>query len=84
MVQFDTATVPRDAVVISADQQLGEARYVHPGMSEGIARAEPERLVNMALGFLGATEIKLGETNTRMSEGQISIQRQRPLAMGNA
>src|SRR5262249_9163530 len=83
-VQFDTATVPHDSVLVSTDQQLGDAREVHPGISEAIARAKPERFVNMALGFLGATKIKLGETNICVSGGQISIQRQRALAFGNA
>ena len=38
----------------------------------------------MSFGFFGATDKNLGETDVPVSGGQVRIQRQRPLELGDA
>ena len=42
-----------------------------------------QRLSYMALGFLGMTDVQLGDTNDRMGGGQVRIQRQRSIQLFN-
>ena len=65
-------------------RQLGDARMRHPDYRRGVARTEAERTLYMSLGFLAATDKILGVTDLCVSEGKISIQRQGPLAFGDA
>ena len=62
-VDFDGAPEPRDRLLVSAELQLGEARESHPGHDFHIARTEAESLLDMALGFLAATQEMLGEAD---------------------
>ena len=70
-----------DRLLVVAEMQLGQAREQHPEIAVRIARLEAKRLVDMSLGFLGATDEIFGETDLSVSGGQISIQRQRPLGI---
>ena len=63
---------------------LAKPTNMHPPEGGDIAGRETERLVDMGLGFRAATQKKLGQTDERVRAGQISIQRQRPLAFSNA
>ena len=49
-----------------------------------IARAEAQGLENMSLGLFGATDESLTESDTGVGRGEISVQRQRVLAFGDA
>src|SRR5260370_11446952 len=66
-VHLDGATQPRDRLLVSAKQQFGEAGVHHPAIGARIARTEAKRLLDMALGFLAATHIILGETDSSVS-----------------
>ena len=64
--------------------ELRHARVSHPDISERIARTEPQRLSNVSLGFFGATDKYLTKSDSGMSVGEISIQRQRMFTFGDA
>ncbi len=49
-------------------------------MSRGLS---PESLFNSSFGFFGATQEPFGHSDVAMGNGQISVKRQRPLALGD-
>ena len=55
-----------------------------PRIGRHIARAQAKRLVDVSLGFLGATGKDLAKSDEGMRVGEIAIQRQRMLAFGDA
>ena len=73
-VGFDASAQPSNRFHVGAEKQLGETDVHQPPVGVVIARREAKRLVDMGLGFLAATEKKLGETDEAMSVGQIAIQ----------
>ena len=56
---------------------------MQPEPGETVARREAKGLVYMSFGLFGATDKNLGETDVPVSVGQIWIQRQRSLELGN-
>jgi ADP-ribosylglycohydrolase len=82
-VDLDRAAEPRDGLLVGAKSQLGATRKKHPEPGTTIVRREAEGLGYMSFGLSGATDKKLGVTDIRVSGGQIWIQRQRPLELGN-
>ena len=48
-------SVPWDRLLLTAEVELCQARYIHPEVSHRIARTEAEGLDNVSLGFFGAT-----------------------------
>src|ERR1700674_1528283 len=83
-IELDTSVEPRDALRVGAKIQLGAAREKQPDRGETVARREAKGLVYMSFGLSGATNKHLGVTDTRVSAGQIWIQRQGSLELGNA
>ena len=56
----------------------------HPDISHRIARTEAQGLDNVSLGFFGATDEDLTKSNRGMGGGEISIQLQCMLTLGDA
>ena len=59
-------------------------RVSHPEISHRIARTEAQGLGNVRLGFFGATDENLAESDHVMRVGEISIERQRVFTFGDA
>jgi len=64
---------PRDGLLVAPESELGKARELHPHKGVRIARTEAERLLDVRLGFLAATDKKLADTDHWVSTGQTSI-----------
>ena len=68
---------------ISSFLEFGDASRRYPTEGEGVTRTETERLADMSLSFLAATDENLGQTDYSVSGGQIPVQSQCPLAFGD-
>ena len=76
-------TQPSDRFGVGTELQLGDAGEHDPPERESIARRETECLSDMGLGFRAATN-NTCQADETVRDGQISVQRQRPLAFGDA
>ena len=56
----------------------------HPDINQGIARAEPQRLSNVSLGFFGAADKNFSKSDNAVGRGKISIELQRVFALSDA
>ena len=83
-IGFDRSPTPQDGLLAIAQVIFRDADLGQPHVGRRIARAQAERLVNVSLGFLGATGKDLAKSDEGMSVGEIAIQRQRVLAFGDA
>ena len=83
-VGLDRPSKPRDRLLPTAEVVLRKARVSHPDVSHRIARTEAQGLGNVSLGFFGATDKNLSKSDSGMGAGEISIQRQRMFAFGDA
>ncbi len=81
---IDAPAQPYDRFRVSTEKRLGATQKHHPPKRVDIVWREAERLVDMGLGFRGTTKQILGKTDASIRAGQISIQRQRLLALSNA
>jgi hypothetical protein len=75
---------PNNRFGVGAVRKFGETDIHRPDVDAGIAGREPERLLGMGFGFCALTEKELRSPDIRVRSGQIPIQRQRPLAFGDA
>ena len=75
---------PNNRFGVCALPKFGLTDKQTPDIDEWIAGRETERLLHMGLGFPAPTEIKLRNPDAPVRHGQIPIQRQRPLALGDA
>ena len=57
---------------------------MQPEPGEAVARREAQGFVHVGPSFFGVTDEYLGETDVPVSSGQIRIERQRSLELGNA
>ena len=64
--------------------ELRHTRHIHPEVSHCIARTQAQRLSNVSLCFLGATDTNLAKSDKVMGVSEISIQRQSMLTFGYA
>jgi hypothetical protein len=80
-VGLDGTTKPRDRILIAPHIEFGEPREIYSDIGVRIARTEAERLLDMGLGFLAATDEIHGLTDHCVGVCQISIQRQSLLTM---
>jgi len=71
-------------LLVTAEVELRQAPVGDPEVSDRIARAEAQGLNDVSLGFFGATDKNLTESDRRMRVGQISIQGQCMFAFGDA
>jgi len=62
-VGLDGTTEPRDCFLVGAKMQLGGPGEMVPQKDPIVARRETKRLVDMCLGFLGATDKNLAQTD---------------------
>jgi hypothetical protein len=83
-VKLKGAAKPYDGLLIAAQMELSEARHTDPLISVPVDRTDAERLLDMRLGFLAATDEVLSLAGAPVRTGQISIQFQRSLAFGDA
>jgi hypothetical protein len=67
MVYLDGVTTPCDRLLVAAKYELGVARCRQPGIGVCIARAKAERLLDMRLGLLGATDKDLFQSDEGMT-----------------
>src|SRR4029077_20644795 len=82
-IGLDRSPTPQDGLLTIAQVVFCDANLCEPRISRHIARAQPKRLVNVSLGFLGAAGKDLAKANEGMRIGKIVIQRQRMLALGD-
>ena len=68
-VELNRAPEPRDRLLVSIELELGVAREYHPDIGLRIARTEAKSLLDMALGFLAATQKIFGEADSPVSGG---------------
>ena len=83
-VGLDRPPTPRDRLLPTAEVELRQAHVCHPNVSRRVAWTEALGLGNVSLGFFGAAEEYLTQSDQGMGAGKISIQRQRILAFGDA
>jgi hypothetical protein len=83
-IGLDAAAQPRNGFLIRAHLRFSVTYPHHPHVRVGIARGETERLKHMSFGFSTAAADIFGKTYKCVSEGQVSIQRQRSLTFGDA
>ena len=81
---LDRAIQPRDCFLVTTQAQLGERREQHPNACGGVAGTDPQRFEDMALGLVKAAGKILAHADPCVGGGQISVNRQRPLAFGDA
>jgi hypothetical protein len=82
-VGFERASRPIDRILVAAELKLCDASEIHPGGRISIARTEAQRLFDVSLRLLLTTDNSLGKSKTGMRGGEIAIQLQRMLALGN-
>jgi hypothetical protein len=83
-VGLDRPAKPRDRLLPTAEVELRRARNGHLDVSQRIVRTEAQGLNNVSLCFFGVTDASLSNTNKVMGAGEISIERQRMFAFGDA
>ena len=83
-IVLDGATKQCDRLLVGAKSHLRGACEMQPEPGKTVARREAQSLFFMRLGFFGATDKHLGQTDVSMSCRQIRVQRQRPLEFGDA
>ena len=83
-IGFNCPSGPRGGLLPIAEMELRRARVVHPSVSQRVARAEAQSLNKVKLGFFGVADANLSNANKVMGAGEISIQRQRVFAFGDA
>ena len=72
-IDFDRAAEPRDRLLVVAEIEFGNTSRRYPTEGEGVTRTETERLADMSLSFIAATDEKLGQTDCSVSGGQIPV-----------
>ena len=82
-VGFDRPAAPQDGLLAIPQVVFRDANFGQPRIGRHIARAQAKRLVDVSLGFLGATGKDLAKADEGMSVGKIAVQRQRMLAFGD-
>ena len=78
------ASKTRDRLLVAAEIELRDAGDNAPTKEIFVPGTETERLLDMGLGFLEASDNNLGETDDYVSVAQVRVQRQRPLTFGNS
>src|SRR5208282_189449 len=83
-VGVDRPSQPRNRLLVVAEMEFRVARGAQLKIGQSVAGTKTDRLLDMSLGFLAATDEMFGNTYKTVSEGQISIERECALAFGNA
>ena len=83
-VRLDRPSTPGDRLLPTAQKVLREAHVSHPDKRYRIAGAATQSLSNMSLCFFGATDKYLAKSDSAFGACDISVQRQRMLAFGDA
>jgi hypothetical protein len=68
---------------VPTEEALCATDNMHPGGHSHVAGTEPEGLLDVSLGLLGAAGYRFGPADGRVSVGQVWIDRQRPLTLGD-
>jgi hypothetical protein len=71
---------PRNRLLVVAEMNLSVARGTQPKVGQSVTRTKSDRLLDMSLGFLAATDEMFGDTDKTVSDSQISIEREGSLA----
>ncbi len=66
---------PNEGLRITTEMKVRLPGMVHPYVRESVTGTDAERLFNVRLGFLGATEKQFGEPNKGVGGGEVSIER---------
>jgi hypothetical protein len=83
-VVLDGAAEPRHRCLIGAQVQFGGAGPRYPDIGRRVARREAERLRDMGLCLLAATDAYLRVADIAVRHGEIAIEPERALALGDA
>jgi hypothetical protein len=83
-IRLDRTSTPCNRLLLTPQQVLRQAHVSHPDESRRIARAEAQGLSNVSLCFFGAADIYLAKADSAFGSSEISIQRQRMFAFGDA
>ena len=83
-IGLDRSPTPQHGLLAIAEVIFRNSGLSEPRVSRRIAWAQAQRLANVSLGFLGATGKNLGQPDKGVGVGEISIQRQRMLTLGDA
>ena len=83
-VDLERPSIAWDGLIPEAKTVLRESRLSQPNISQRVARAEGQRLLNVSLRVFGATDKNLSQADLGMGVGEISVQRQRIFAFGDA
>jgi hypothetical protein len=82
-INFKTPAQPIDRLRVSAEDQFGDAKIVHPPVRIAVAGRKPERLLGVSLAFSASTNKDFRKSDHRVGGGQIAIKRQRLLKFSN-
>src|SRR5215470_16839404 len=83
-VAFKASAQPNKRFGVGALPKFGLTGKQTPDIDVGIVGREAERLLHMGFGFPAPTKKKLCSSDVAPRLGQIPIERQRPLAFGDA
>ena len=81
-VGLDRAAEPHDRLVVFAEMQFRRADAADPVMRVDVARAQPQRLADMAFGFLRASQRGFDGSDHHVRVAEIAVERQRVLEFG--
>ena len=81
---FNGASKTRNRVVVIAEIELRNASDNQPGREIFVSGTETDRLFDMGLGFLEASNIRLGDADYCVSFGKVRVHRQRTFAFGDS
>ena len=83
-IGFNGASKTRYRLVVVAEIKLRDAGDKQPSIEIIVPGTEPDRLLDVGLGFLEATDNNLRETDGCVSVGKVRIQRQRAFTFGES
>ena len=83
-IGLDRPLAPCDRLPPTAEVVPRQALVSQRDISRRIARAETKDLANVSLGFFGATDKYLAKSDRGTGASEISIERQRMFAFGDA
>ena len=83
-IGLDEAAQPGDCLLLPSKAKLGRPGNETPKVCVRVAGTEAQRLLDVSLGVFGLAELNLAVANCCVRDCQVSIQRQRPLALPDA
>ncbi len=82
-IDFNGAPKTRDRPVVAAEIELRDAGDIQPTKEIIVPGTETNRLLDLGLGFLEASDNNLGETDYCVSVGKVRVQNQSTFTFGD-